>query len=107
VQARAARFSKHTATGPAKDGPLTEEAIKLNILRIASHPDNNSGKSTFLLQTYKDFTIEAKRKNLSVPFSKGLIDTAFRISVSRLSKQVSTPYQRDRQTMIDRVSSVT
>jgi hypothetical protein len=81
--------------------------MKLNIPRIASHPDNNGRKSTFLLQTYKDFTIEAKRKNPSVPFSKDLIDTAFRISVSRLSKQVSTPYQRDRQTMIDRVSSVT
>lgn len=56
------------------------------------------------MQTYKGLATEAKRKNSRVSFGKDLMDTAFRLSVTRLSKEFSSV--RDRQAMADRVSSL-
>ena len=88
-------------------GPSAEEAMKLNIPRIASNPENTGVKSGLLMQTYKDFAIEIKRKNSNVSFSRDVLDTAFRISTTRLPKHAGGGYQQDKQTMIDRVSSTT
>ena len=81
--------------------------MKLNIPRIASHLENTGMKSGLVMQTYKDFAIEIKRKNSNVSFSRDVLDTAFRISTTRLPKHAGGGYQQDKQTMIDRVSSTT
>ena len=105
AKSRAARFSHHVGAGLVDVGPSAEEAMKLNIPIIASHLENTGGKSGFVMQTYKDFATEAERKNSKVSFSKELMDTAFRVSVTRLSKGLVAARQRDMQAMIDRVSS--
>ena len=102
AKSRAARFSHHVGAGLVDVGPSAEEAMKLNIPRIASHLENTGGKSGFVMQTYKDFATEAERKNSKVSFSKELMDTAFRVSVTRLSKGLVAARQRDMQAMIDR-----
>jgi hypothetical protein len=86
-------------------GPSAEEAMKLNIPRIASHLENTGMKSGLVMQTYKDFAIEIKRKNSNVSFSKDLMDYAFRIATTRMSKHFDRFRRGDKQDMIDRVSS--
>ncbi|KAM0693717.1 hypothetical protein Q7P36_006973 [Cladosporium allicinum] len=102
AKSRAARFSHHVGAGLMEVGPSAEEAMKLNIPRIASNPENTGVKSGLLMQTYKDFAIEIKRKNSNVSFSRDVLDTAFRISTTRLPKHAGGGYQQDKQTMIDR-----
>lgn len=104
AKSSAARWNQHVGAGP-EAGPLAEEAMKLNIPKIAQHPTNQRGSTIWTLQTYKDFATEAERKNSGVSFSKNLMDTAFRISLTRLPKQISGSYSRDKQAMVDRVSS--
>ena len=89
--------------GPIEAGPLADQAAKLDIPLVASYPENTCRSSASAMQTYKGLATEAKRKNSSVSFGKDLMDTAFRLSVTRLSKEFSSV--RDRQAMADRVSS--
>jgi hypothetical protein len=89
--------------GPIEAGPLADQAAKLDLPLVASHPENTGRSSACAMQTYKGFATEAKRKNSSVSYGKDLMDTAFRLSVTRLSKEFSSI--RDRQAMADRVSS--
>lgn len=72
AKARAVRISRHTAS--VGFGPLTGEATKLSIPRIASHPENTGVESGLVMQTFKDVAIETKRKNSDVSFSKDLLN---------------------------------
>ena len=56
------------------------------------------------MQTYKYYATEAKRKNPSASFSKDLMDAAFRVSVTRLSREIRAGRLQDIQAMVDRVN---
>jgi hypothetical protein len=99
AKAFVARGSPHYAS-VGLEGPLAEEAMKLNIPRI---PEHKGGKYGLSMQTYNDFATEAKRKNRYVSFSKDLMDVVFRISTTRLPKY--PVWEAYKQAMVDRVSS--
>jgi hypothetical protein len=85
---------------------LADQAAKLDISGVAAHSGNSGGSSAFGLQRYKSFATEAKRRNAGVSFSKDLMDLAFRVATTRMSKHTDNTRRRDKQAMIDRVSSI-
>jgi hypothetical protein len=105
AKARAVRFSHNVGAGPIEAGPLADQATKLDIPGVAAHVGNSGGSSAWGLQTYKGFAGEAKRKNPGVSFSKELMDFAFHIPTTRMSKHTDKARRRDKQAMIDCVSS--
>ena len=105
TKARAARISQDVGATPVETGPLADQATKLDIPGVAAHFSNSGGRNAFSLQTYNGFATEAKRRNAGVSFIKDLMDLAFHISTTRMSKHTDNTRRRDKQAMIDRVSS--
>ena len=55
-------------------------------------------------QTYEEFARQAERKNPDMAFHKEIMDAAFRLAISRSTRQIRLPHKGAVKTMTARVS---
>lgn len=82
-------------------GPLADEAAKLHIPLICTQGTRDE---SYHMQTYRDFAEQAEKKNLHTAFTKDLMDMAFQMADSRLSRHMRGGGVIARQTLMKRVS---
>lgn len=81
----------------------TEQCLALNLPSL-SHPTKRSDREQFDGQTYSGFAESLRKRNQHVVLSKALVDEAFRLAASKISKR--SPHRIHMEKMCDRVSEL-
>lgn len=84
-------------------GTWTEQCLALHLPQV-THPTKSKGREQFDGQTYSGFIEDLQKRNQHVELTKALVDEAFQLAASKISKR--NPHRIQIEKMCDRVSEL-